>query len=457
MGRFKYSDNEQQINNVLKYQDDQIRELKDHYKKTKNKTDAEIEALESQLRVLGVDFNHCTSDYKESAPKKMMICPSWEKLCNEAENAVGSNCELETIFTEEELKSNEKALKQIRSEFNQIHRLDKVDITISAVAAIVGAAIDILLVGIPEKGPEGLEAAPLSDFIRKKFDEVFPESEMQKLANSKESKVPFDAQDNRNTTEYVEGLSAYYHRLLSLGHDPLLGFAVGVFDILTGRMTTIDKKGRIVSQIMENYSDRKESDIFQALAKQIYHFKSDITTSMGLPAPLMAIFNLFQFGSIGEYEQTIAEIVQGMYYEGYDFIHFCSMSIPVMVIEVIVRVSYSIKRIKEGYKVADSIPFSLNRDKHPKLATMLFVAHSGSTAVNAGKVYFSKNPMAINYPQWIAFAKYSYKQLKWVIINKPMAREAYVQDKLEEDWKLIEEEASNSFEEFSKEYYVIFE
>ena len=89
------------------------------------------------------------------------------------------------------------------------------------------------------------------------------------LANSKESKVSFDAQDNRHTTEYVQGLSAYYHRLLSLGHDPLLGFVVGVFDILTGRMTTIDKAGKIVSQVMENYADRKESDIFAALAKQV--------------------------------------------------------------------------------------------------------------------------------------------------------------------------------------------
>lgn len=157
---------------------------------------------------------------------------------------------------------------------------------------------------------------------------------MEKLANSKVSKVSFDAQDNRHTTEYVTGLSAYYHRLLSLGHDPILGLIFGVYDILNGKMTTIDKTGKIVSQVMENYADRKESDIFAAIAKQIVHFKSDITTSMGLPAPLMALFNLLQFGSIGEEEQTIAEIVQGMYYEGYDFIHFCSMSIPTMIIEV---------------------------------------------------------------------------------------------------------------------------
>ena len=123
-------------------------------------------------------------------------------------------------------------------------------------------------------------------------------------------------------------------------------------------MTTIDKAGNIVSQVMENYVDRKESDVFAALAKQVIHFKSDVTTSMGLPVPLMSLFNFLQFGSIGEEEQTIAEIVQGMYYEGYDFIHFCSMSIPAMLVEVIVRLGYAIKRIKEGHKIKDSIPIS---------------------------------------------------------------------------------------------------
>ena len=184
---------------------------------------------------------------------------------------------------------------------------------------------------------------------------------------------------------------------------------------------------------MENYSDRTESNLFAALAKQIIHFKSDITTSMGLPAPLMGLFNLLQFGSIGEEEQTIAEIVQGMYFEGYDFIHFCSLSIPVMLTEVVVRLGYAVKHIKEGYTIKESIPISLNRVKHPKLATMLFIAHAGAAAANAGKISFAQNPMAINYPQWIAFAKYSYSQLKWAVINKPNARDAYVSGKINEE------------------------
>ncbi len=57
---------------------------------------------------------------------------------------------------------------------------------------------------------------------------------------------------------------------------------------------------------------------------------------------------------------------------------------------------------------------------------MLFIAHSGATAVNAGKVYFVKNPLAINYPQWIAFAKYSYNQRKWILLEKPELRSKYI-------------------------------
>ena len=178
---------------------------------------------------------------------------------------------------------------------------------------------------------------------------------------------------------------------------------------------------------------------------------------MGLPAPLMGLFNLLQFGSIGEEEQTIAEIVQGMYYGGYDFIHFCTLSIPVMIVEVVTRMGYGIKRIKEGHTIKDSIPFSLNRDKHPKLGTMLFIGHSAATAVNAGKVYFTKNPMAINYPQWLAFVKYSYQQLKWVLLEKPNARDAYVRGILYEELDEVFESVDTTFDDISADYIVVFE
>lgn len=453
MSKFKYTETEKQMNTVLKHQDEALKGIQFP---SQAETDAIAAKADALLRSLGYKPEELKGLSLSSKAKSTMIVPTWEELCHDAERHVGKNCDLESIFTEEELNSNELAIKQMNAEFNAIHRLDAFDVSISALAALVGAAVDILLIGIPEKTPDGLKAGALSNYIRDYFDKKFPEDEMKKLANSKESKVPFDAQDNRHTTIRVEGLSAYYHRLLQLGHDPVLGFVFGVADILTGRMTTIDKTGKIVSQVMENYADRTEADIFAALAKQIAHFKSDVTTSMGLPVPLMSLFNLLQFGSIGEEEQTIAEIVQGMYYEGYDFIHFCSMSIPTMLVEVIVRMGYALKRIKEGYSVKDSIPISLNREKHPKLATMLFMGHSAVTAVNAGKVYFTQNPMAINYPEWIAFAKYSYSQLKWVLIEKPELKDCYVRGKINEELHSILAEADKTFEKFTTEYTVVF-
>ena len=115
------------------------------------------------------------------------------------------------------------------------------------------------------------------------------------------------------------------------------------------------------------------------------------------------------------------------------------------------------KHIKEGYSVKKSIPFSMNREKHPKLATMLFIGHSAATAVNAGKVYFTQNPMAINYPQWIAFAKYLYKQLKWILREKPNARDAYVSGRLNEQLAEVLEDVNVTFDEISANYIVVFE
>lgn len=460
MSKYNYTEFEQQLNTVLSHQD---RELSSIDRPSISGVNERIAESEMILQKLGyrqqLEDLHIVGTKQTIVPqsRKVMVVPSWERLCQDAEQAMGTDCEIETLFSDDELSDNLRAVRQLNSEYNELHRLDKYDISICAAAGLLGAAIDVLLVGIPPRTPDGLKGGTLSNFIREQFDKKYPAEEMEKLANAKVSKVPYDAQDNRNTSIWVDGLSAYYHRLLSLGHDPILGLVIGVADILTGRMTTIDKTGKIVTQVIENYADRQESDIFEAIAKQIIHFKSDITTSMGLPAPLMSLFNLLQFGKIGDEEQTIAEIVQGMYYEGYDFIHFCTLSIPVMIVEVVTRLGYAIKRIKEGYSVKESIPFSVDRNKHPKLGTMLFIGHSAATAVNAGKVYFTANPMAINYPQWIAFAKYSYQQLRWVIKEKPDALDAYVNGVLYEELDTVVTSVNKTFESASADYIVIFE
>ena len=128
-----------------------------------------------------------------------------------------------------------------------------------------------------------------------------------------------------------------------------------------------------------------------------------------------------------------------------------------MITELIIRIGYSLKRIKEGYSVKESIPFSANNNKHPKLGTMLFIGHAGCSAINAGKVYFTKNPMAINYPQWIAFAKYSYTELRWGLIQKPAIKKAYIDGRINEELDDVFKSIDESFDSLSEDYIVVFE
>ena len=134
-----------------------------------------------------------------------------------------------------------------------------------------------------------------------------------------------------------------------------------------------------------------------------------------------------QFGNIGKFDKTIAEIVQEMYKGGYDFIHFCTLALPVMVTEVIIRLAYAVERIKKGASTAEAVPI-LMPGEHSKLATMLLIGHSVAAAVNAGKVYFTKNPMLINYNQWIRFAQCACKEIKWVLFGKKKAKEDYIEN-----------------------------
>ena len=65
--------------------------------------------------------------------------------------------------------------------------------------------------------------------------------------------------------------------------------------------------------------------------------------------------------------------------------------------------------------------------------------------------------MAINYPQWVAFAKYSYQQLKWVLIEKPEARDAYVRGILNDQLDEVYASVDDTFNDFSNNYIVVME
>ena len=78
---------------------------------------------------------------------------------------------------------------------------------------------------------------------------------------------------------------------------------------------------------------------------------------------------------------------------------------------------------------------------------MLFIGHSAASAVNAGKVIFTDNPLAINYPQWTLFAKYAYQQLRWGLVTKPEFRNRYVLGAIDGELATVYDDIDSFFEE----------
>jgi hypothetical protein len=448
------TDSEKDILKVVKSEIDYAKDTPS-LANTKSALDKHIDESEALLRSIGRGDELKHIEIKDKLQtRRTPVIRSFDDLLKDANKRYPQEIGFENIFTQKELTVNAEYIRQLNAEFDAVHRLDAADVTIPALAGILGGAVDFLFGGFIRTDTGKSIPGTLSSYVENLFDKALPLEKIISL--EKIAKVTYDAQDNRNTTIYVDTLSSYFHRYIQPGHDPLLGFIFGVADMLRGTMTTIDYKGHFVVQLMENYSDRKATNLFEAIAKVFLHMLSDVNTPAGLPVPFMALFNKLQFGSIGEEKLNVSELVKSMYGQGYDFRHFCAMSIPVMVIEVVVRVSYFIKRLAEGYSFAEAIPVGLSHEKKPKLGTMLFIAHSASTAINAGKVIFTKNPLNINYPQWMAFALYSIKQLKWGLYNKPTLRDKYVMNIINDEWSELMSSIDDLWDEFSDSTIVVY-
>ena len=155
MSKFKYTEAEQQFNNVLNHQSKELSSIK---RPDMTSVEACISESEALLKELGISTDKLPIVVKHE-PKKVMAVPTWEELCVQAEKEVGSTNDLESLFSDEELRMNQEALRALNADYNSIYKLDKIDISICAAAGILGAVIDILLVGIPQKTPEGLKVA----------------------------------------------------------------------------------------------------------------------------------------------------------------------------------------------------------------------------------------------------------------------------------------------------------
>lgn len=355
---------------------------------------------------------------------------TWDELVVSARRDTASPVRIEDLLSADDIQQVDQQIHQVREAVLAPYRLDAVDIAIAGLAGMLAGIVDIALVQLPpgaaRLGQVPRPGGPLNTWVRDLMQGGIPENLRREFEAS--CKVPYDPSTNRGLGIPIPGLTPSTHRLHSLGHDPILGFIFGVADILRGTFTAIGPDGKLICQT--NHPERAATSLFEAIARQFGHLLSDVNTPAGLPAPLMGLFQGIQGGKLTEHGYSVAELSRLMYRDGYDFRHFLATSIPVLLIEVLVRVAHLARQLFSGKSLRESV----SPKNQPKLQTMLLVAHGTACGVNAGKIALSHNPLAISMAQWGAFGRYLLPEVKLRLIDLPRRSDEAVQALIDRNW-----------------------
>jgi hypothetical protein len=150
---------------------------------------------------------------------------------------------------------------------------------------------------------------------------------------------------------------------------------------------------------------------------------------MGLPAPLMTLFQALNVGSFGEKGRTVGQLARWMYLNGYDRRHFVASGVTPLVIDIVLRAYIMLRHYSEHGEVKLAVAQS------PKYRSMLLAAHGVAAAANAGKVaLYQGNPLAINQAEWMAFLRYLFPHMKYWMFDRQRLKLGQMERTNEAGW-----------------------
>jgi hypothetical protein len=394
-----------------------------------------ISAAEQLFQVLDESAPHRidTSSRTHTGSNTPVILRSWEELSRESENL---ESDIENLLSSEEKSALWRRLDAIGSAALAENNLDLIDASIAGLAAMLGGVIDVLLVQVPAH-PGFLGSTPhnggwLSNIVSERVGELFPPETIRSLERS--YPVPFDPSTSRGLEFPVSGLGPTTHRFQSPGHDPLLGWVIGTSDVIRNTFTAFDKSGQLIIQpalkgpVIDTGLNLFEN-LLSGMSQVFGHLQSDVATPLGIPAPLMTLAPLLQMGSIGPREYTIGEVARQMYRSGYDFRHFLAGSVSTIIVEIIVRGAWVVRRLNEGRTISEILPLA----SAPRLQKTLLAAHAGAAAINSGKILF-QGPLGLNWGQWLAVTRYAVPQTLALLRGAgESTRDAAIRNSLDRD------------------------
>lgn len=336
MSQFKYSDGEMEINKVLKMNQDISKSLQNDAEmgSIRETADANIDSSIALLRSLGMnkEIIEMSTEISELAGKRkyehVPVLEDWDDIVKQANLLEPNPVVLEDIMSAEEIEAAFAELDDINKKFSsKTSIVNKCDLSFLAIATALQVVKALVFPYVAEKFDYGKSFDPNDRYehndptikkAQKEANDEFRDKKLKKheaghWINLLYQTVPYDI--TKGSPEIGINMEGKYHRMYTLGHDPILGWVFGTANILTdcitfnsfhtNRISRIDpitggKKMKITPEVVPMGKMFKEcydevSDDFlnlpAALFAQAQHYKSDEYTKVGLPIPVLSPIN----------------------------------------------------------------------------------------------------------------------------------------------------------------------
>jgi len=322
MGKYIYNSDEEKILKVLKMNQDDSLELLNskQQKQSRQNADSEIDNSMLLLKSLNYNTNKTLLTQETRASGVKVGIRNFDDLSNEAEQRY-TNIEIEDLLSEAELQAAYEDLDRINQEFSKSTSImNKTDLSFLAIATAIQVSKSLITPTIAAKFGYGDPFNPddrlkhNDPIIEKKHKEANDNFKNKNLKSHETGKwinllyqtPPYDITTGSGAINY--NMEGGYHRLHTLGHDPILGWVFGTANILTDVITLdnlqsyrIVRKPKMMitpdsvdfaTMFQECYEMAKADSLNlpAALFAQWQHLKSDEFTKLGLPVPLLEVF-----------------------------------------------------------------------------------------------------------------------------------------------------------------------
>ena len=432
---------------ILKYEQEEVKSVQNAIRELNKQNGKQTEQLDNMQERMNklyalagkepLESKSTTVALPEDEPSKEILNPicSYDDLYIKARaSLIGRGLDVDNLDYHDLVSKNE--LSEIEKELNrplsQREKWKKADFVAVFIAASVGSLADIAL-GNRNSSITGAN----TDF--------------SKWLNE------FHKHDGGGPIDYQgKGFGGGYHRGLSRGHD-ILRFVEAIMMFKNGEFIGVrheyGKAIKVVSKVNQYGTPYEQLSVIEAIVKYARHMFADLFSTCSLPFPGSSFLAECD-------DRQLRKFAADMYQNGFNCKNIILQSLSTVIIEVIIRIYYSIQSVKrykcevelaEDYSNFEAFKRFFKPANKEKLREMLLVAHAIVTAVNIGKVIIKKSPWEINITEIFSVVKYGVMVLKSTMSrNSEYAKLIRNSNEIHERWELLEREICYSLEDAAR-------